>query len=208
MMENQNDAAGYRWINCVTPIAKFYFPFIKTNLRIPMNESDTTAIRSLGDSANGRDFPCARTAADFCIDSADRANWLVRRIIAARAYGDRVRTWAAKEERRAKRDEQRLLYLFGRQLEAWVSEELASSGGKRKSIQLPAGVVGFRRFGPKLVIDDHAAVVDWARQHLPEAIITKEHLSKSVINTHFAQTGEIPDTGARVEPEHDQFCIR
>ena len=79
----------------------------------------------------------------FCIDSAERANWLVRRVIEARAYGDRVRTWAAKEQKRAERDEAQLMYMFGRQLQDWVVQDLATHRGRRKSVSLPAGTVGF-----------------------------------------------------------------
>jgi hypothetical protein len=208
MIPNRNDNAGYVGRNRVAAIADIYFPLLALKWRMPMNKIDAPAIRDSANSMTDEEFQTDRLGQGFCIDNADRANWLVRRIIEARAYADRVRTWSAREERRAKRDEQRLLYLFGRQLETWVSQELANSGGKRKSINLPAGSVGFRRIRPKLVIEDRTAVTDWAREHLPKAIVTKEHLSKQVINTQFAQTGEIPDIGAKIEPEHDRFCIR
>jgi len=144
----------------------------------------------------------------FCIDSAERANWLVRRVIEARAYGDRVRTWAAKEQRRAEREEAQLMYLFGRQLQDWVVQDLATQRGRRKSVSLPAGTVGFRRVGLKLRIQDRAAVLDWARATLPQAVVTREFLSKTAINDHFSQTGEIPSQGVVIDPEHEAFFIR
>jgi hypothetical protein len=182
MIPNRNDNAGYVGRNRAAFIADIYFPLLALKRRMPMNQIDAAATRDSANSMTDEEFQTDRLGQGFSIDNADRANWLVRRIIEARAYADRVRTWSAREERRAKRDEQRLMYLFGRQLEIWTSQELVANGDKRKSIRLPAGTVGFNRIGPKLVIEDRSAVTDWAREHLPEAIITKEHLSKSVIN--------------------------
>ena len=144
----------------------------------------------------------------FCIDNPERANWLVRRVLEARAYGDRVRTWAEQEQNRADRDEARMMYLFGRQLQDWATQELAGQHGQRKSINLPAGIIGFRQTVMQLRIDNQPAVMEWARERLPEAIIIKESLSKAAINEHFAATGEIPDAGITVEPAQEKFYIR
>jgi phage host-nuclease inhibitor protein Gam len=144
----------------------------------------------------------------FCVKDADSANWVVRRIVEARAYRDRVRAWAEREVRRSERDEQRLLYLFGRQLQDWTSRELAAGRKGRRSVNLPGGTVGFRQAGPSVTIDDAAAVLEWARRHLPAAIVVREHLSRSAIVRHVRQTGELPDQGVRVEPGQDAFYIR
>jgi phage host-nuclease inhibitor protein Gam len=144
----------------------------------------------------------------FCIDSPERANWLVRRVLETRAYAVRVRTWAEHEQNRAERDEARMMYLFGRQLQDWATRELASRPGRRKSINLPSGIIGFRQTAMQIRIDNQDAVMAWAREMLPEAIIVKESLSKAAINEHFAATGEIPDAGITVEPSREKFYIR
>src|SRR4051812_10376686 len=81
---------------------------------------------------------------EFRIDCEDHANWLIRKISDARQYAARVKEWAEQELRRAQREEQTLLFLFGRQIESWTECEIAKLKGRRKSLALPAGIVGFR----------------------------------------------------------------
>lgn len=144
----------------------------------------------------------------FSIEDEKSANWLVKRIIAAREYAERVKKWADQEQRRADREETTLLFLFGRQIEAWAKGEIEKLNGRRKSICLPGGTVGFRHENPKLVIDDEDTVLQWARHNLSDAIHTVEKLSRSVIKTHFESTGEFPAEGAHVEPAAEKFHIR
>ena len=144
----------------------------------------------------------------FCIDSEDRANWLVRKIVAARDYSERVKAWCEQEQRRAAREEQTLLFLFGRQIERWARSEVAKLRGMRKSLRLPAGSVGFRSVGPRLVVDDERAVLQWAKVHLPDAVVVTEKLSKSVINEHAEKLGVIPDEGIHMEPASEKFFIK
>ena len=100
------------------------------------------------------------------------------------------------------------MFLFGRQLEAWTQQELVRFKGRRKSICLPGGMVGFRKVRGRTVIDDLAAVLRWAKANCPEAVVTKEYISRSVLNAHATTTGEIPDAGVRVEPERQAFFVR
>src|SRR4051794_29700288 len=60
----------------------------------------------------------------FRIDDEQSANWLVRKVIAAREYGERVKAWAEQERRRAEREERTLMFLFGRQIEVWAKCEI------------------------------------------------------------------------------------
>jgi hypothetical protein len=147
-------------------------------------------------------------AQEFCIDSADRANWLVRRIVAARAYRERVRVWAEAEERRAILEERELLHRFGPQLQRWIISEIAKSNGRRKSVSLPAGTAGFRQIGTRLLIDDATAALDWARINCPQAVVTRQILSKSTLKEHMFATGEVPDVGISLEPSRESFFVR
>ncbi len=144
----------------------------------------------------------------FCIDSAERANWFVRKVFEARKYAERVKMWAEQEQRRAAREEQTLMFLFGRQLEAWTSSELERLANKRKSVALPSGTVGFRTVRPKLIVDDEQAVLVWPRRSCRAAVVVVERVSKSVLDEHVATTGELPDAGAHVEAEAERFYIR
>lgn len=144
----------------------------------------------------------------FAVTDEKTANWLIRKVVAAREYAEHVKQWAEQETRRAEREEHTLFFLFGRQIEHWVRSEIEKLKGKRKSLALPAGQTGFRTVAAKLVIDDENVVLSWAKEHLPTAVVTVERLSKTVINDYTAQTGVIPDGGVHVEPAAEKFFIR
>lgn len=105
----------------------------------------------------------------YAVSDASSANWLVRRIVGARGYASRVRAWAATEIRRAEREEQFFLHQYGTQLEQWTRAEIEATGGRRRSIGLPGGTVGFRRERPHLLICDETELLAWCRAHLIDA---------------------------------------
>lgn len=150
----------------------------------------------------------AESSSEFRICDEKSANWLVRKVVEARAYRKRVRRWAEREIRQAAEDEKRLLFRYGTQLQAWASDEIRKLRGRRKSVGLPGGRVGYRTAGPKLVIEDVVAVVRWAKTACPEAIILEQRLDKATLNAHLLNSGEIPDHGAHLEPEREQFFIK
>jgi hypothetical protein len=108
---------------------------------------------------------------EFAIDCEAHANWLVRKIVSARAYAERVKEWCEQELRRAAREEQTLMFLFSRQAEAWARGEIEKLNGRRKSLSLPAGVLGFRTVNPSLQVDDEQVVLIWAKANCPEAVV-------------------------------------
>lgn len=145
----------------------------------------------------------------FVVHDERTANWLVRRLKQARAYGAHVAEWAEVEKRRAAAEEQHLLFLYGAQLRTWVTAELERLGNrKRKSLALPAGLVGYRHQGPHLAIDDETALLAWCRANLPGAVKVTESLIKSALTEHFEATGEVPEQGAHMEQESERFFIR
>ena len=143
----------------------------------------------------------------FSVEDEKSANWLVKKIVAAREYADRVKEWAAQEVRRAEREESTLSFLYLRQLEGWARGEVEKLGGRRKSLALPAGTVGFRFVGPALRVDDEMVVLGWAKHHCPPAIKVVESLSRAALKQHFESTGDLPD-GAHVEPASEKFFVR
>jgi len=142
----------------------------------------------------------------FCVEDEKSANWVVLKITQCRAYRDRVDAWAAREKARAQRDEDFFLRFFGRQLEGWTSEQVQKLNGRRKSICVPAGTLGFRRQQDKIVIDNEKSLIVWAKKHVPAAIEIVEKLHKTPINEYFAQTGEIPPD-CHLEQGYDKFYI-
>src|SRR4051794_98699 len=109
------------------------------NTREATHERDDLLLAAI--SMNGEvvedevDAEIARVVpAAFSVDSIDAASWLVRKVLEARAYSVRVKSWAEHEQRRAAREEQRLMYLFGAQLCQFVEQEIAKFNGRRRSL--------------------------------------------------------------------------
>jgi len=142
------------------------------------------------------------------VRDAESANWVVRKIVEARAYAERCELWAEHEKMRARREEDFLMLRFGRELRDYARASIAEHGDRRKSVALPAGTIGFRRAGAKLVIEDEEAVLRWARKTQPNLVVIQESISKSGLTQYFEETGEIPPGGVRVEPEKDKFYIK
>ena len=143
----------------------------------------------------------------FTVHDEQTANWVVRRVVEARGYAQRVKEWAEAEQRRARREEDFFLGRFGVDINRWLNAELSKRGGKAKSINLPAGRVGLRHRGAKIEVIDPDAVMDWARANCPEAIKQSESLLKTPLNEHFESTGELP-AGTTLESERTDLYIR
>jgi hypothetical protein len=169
---------------------------------------------------------------DFHIHDEHTANWLVRQVVEARAYADRVRQWAKDEVRRAERSEEKLMYLFGDQLRKWCTDELTARGGRLRSLHLPAGQLGFRRQPERLVVRDEAELARWCRQQCEDALvvvvegqgagakalmelvarettslIVKQRLQMAEVMATMRETGELPP-GTQTNPENNAFFIR
>jgi hypothetical protein len=144
----------------------------------------------------------------FSVHDEQSANWLVRRIMAARAYGQKVKEWAEQERHRAEREEKTLTFLFGRQIERWAEQEITRTSGKRKSLVLPAGSIGFRTAPGKLVVDDEMLVLSWAKRNCPNAVVVVEKLSKVTLDHYVHETGHAPDEGVHIEAASEKFYIR
>ena len=144
----------------------------------------------------------------FEVRDEESANWLVRRVMESRRYATQVKEWAEREVRRAAREEQTLLYLFGRQIETWTKVEVTKLNGRRKSLNLPAGCVGFRALPSKIVIDNDAEAIKWAKEHCPQAVVVVEKLAKIILDQYVHETGHAPEDGVHVELASERFFIR
>ena len=144
----------------------------------------------------------------FAVHDDGSANWVIKKINECRAYVEKCAAWAEQERRRAQREEEFFWVRYGAQLRDFVQARIVEQGGRRKSVSLPAGVAGFRKEGAKVVVDDEAAVIAWAKVHQPSLVTVVEKLSKSSLNEHVETTGELPDAGAHVEPEHERFFVK
>lgn len=141
----------------------------------------------------------------FSVEDASSANWLVRKIVEARAYAKHVKAWADAEVRRAEREEQFFVQRFGHQLEAWARQRI--SGSRRKSLKLPAGTIGFRTEPPRLDVTDEPRLIGWCRRSLPKALRVETHVLRALVKEHVEQTGECPD-GAEIGGGQQRFYVK
>ncbi|MBA3775434.1 MAG: host-nuclease inhibitor Gam family protein [Betaproteobacteria bacterium] len=142
----------------------------------------------------------------FSVHNAATANWVVRKIVEARAYGQRVKAWAELEQRRAQREEAFLLRRFGVELETWARQQIAQQHDGRRSVSLPAGGIGFRIEPTRLCVVDDKRLLDWCKTHLPSAIRVIQSVPKTPLMEHIKLTGECPD-GAEIQAGGERFHI-
>ncbi|MDB5325001.1 MAG: Bacteriophage Mu Gam like protein [Phycisphaerales bacterium] len=168
----------------------------------------------------------------FRIQDERSANWLVRRICEARAYAEKVETWAAAEIHQARQKEARLMQRFGAELEAWATASIQESGGRVKSIRLPAGQIGYRTVPLSIEVQDGLALTEWCERYLPKAvrvtvraeghsavslIALSSSLGESIsfqhqpviaeVSRYTQETGELPP-GTVIRPASEKFYIR
>lgn len=143
----------------------------------------------------------------FHVRDEQSASWVVRKINEERAYRRRVADWCEAETRRSERREAFLLHRFGAELADWTRRQLAKQFGKRRSVPLPAGIVGFRIEPTRIVVADEPKLISWCRKHLPTAVKVVTSVLKSEINSHIKTTGECPD-GAEIAGGGEKFFIK
>lgn len=93
----------------------------------------------------------------FCIDSEDRANWLLRKLANLDAEKERIQTQAETLLRQLESDRASLLHLYEAQLQAYVRARLEATGGRRKSLVLLQGTCAFRSVPPGLKLANQDA---------------------------------------------------
>src|SRR5688500_17737324 len=106
----------------------------------------------------------------FSVRDEQTANWVIRKIIEARQYDRHVQDGAVRDTRRDHADEKFFLHRYGQQVEDWARRQLEHESGRRKSLNLPAGTVGFRNEPQRLDVADDDALLRWCRANLPSAI--------------------------------------
>jgi hypothetical protein len=143
----------------------------------------------------------------FHVRDEQTAAWVVRKVVEERAHRQRVADWYEAETRRSERREQFLLHRFGAQLSDWTRHQLHQQYGKRRSIHLPSGVVGFRTEPARIVVTDERKLLDWCRGHLQSAVKVVESILKGEISAHLKETGECPE-GAELAGGGEKFYIK
>ena len=163
------------------------------------------------------------TPESFTPDTPEKADWLLGRLADLRGRAARVRDNGEKMARELEHQAAFLEMRYGAALQDFARREL--DGGRRKSLRLYNGVIGFRVNPARVVIAgdtdaDAAAALDWARANLPDAVSVRETLDRravlglvgerlqasaeGVIDT---ATGEVLPF-ATVQPAEEKFYIK
>ena len=150
------------------------------------------------------------TSQSFVIQDESGASWAVGKMLTLKANVKRVKEQAAAMVKDYENDLRRLEFVVLQSLGTWSQQAIADKGGKKKSIKLLEGTVGFRAKKEVLKVEDDGVLLEWCKKHLPDAIEIVpaiEKLKKKEINEYFDMTGEIPD-GTFVEDASETFYYK
>ena len=110
-------------------------------------------------------------AAPFCINSDDRADWLLTKLAALDAEALLLRAQADAAVKRVNSDRESLLHRFGGELEAFAANRIAQDRRGRKSIILPHGTLAFRCVPAGVRITEPGEAIRYANMNgLPDMV--------------------------------------
>ena len=151
------------------------------------------------EEANGE----AETPDAFLPDTAEKVDWVLGKIAAARGEANLIRSNMELMAREHDRAADALEWKFGPALQTWLRAEL--EGGKKKSKRLPHGVLGYRTKPAGVSVTDDAAALAWAQENATQAVTIR--LDKKALAEALLETGESVDFAAFM-PEEQTFYIK
>lgn len=137
----------------------------------------------------------------FTPDTPEKADWVLKQIARHRTDAARVRENMELMARESEREAERLEWQFGAALQAFARRE--TQNGRKKSVRLPNGVLGFRTKPAGLAVSDDAAALAWTRENLPDALrVDKRALADALLTT-----GEVVPFAA-FTPAEEVFYVK
>ena len=173
-----------------------------------MAETTEEVPEELQEALDELDQKCWREQAEqgqlseaFTVRDPGSADWVVGKLAALADEADRVREQFSARMAQIKTDKTALLWRFGQPLEVWTANAIAS--GKRKSVILPHGTVGFRTVPEGLDVVDEPAALEAAKRLVPEAVMQlEEYVVTKPLLAYLKRTGEcVPGTKRRPASE-------
>ncbi len=146
----------------------------------------------------------------FVPDTADKVDWVLSKVADARAAAARIRENAEMMAREKEREADALLWQFGPSLQDFLRRE--TEGGKKKSVRLFHGVLGYRTKAASFEIDTDRAL-PWALEAAPGVLrIDKKALSDALALSDTGQvvclgTGEVVTFASHV-PAEEVFYVK
>jgi len=142
----------------------------------------------------------ATEASPFVPDTADKVDWVLSKVADHRARAARIRENADKMAREADAEAESLLFLFGPALQDFARRELT---GKKKSIRLYHGVLGYRTKPAAVIITNEPEARAWAEANCPTAL----RVDSRILAARLLETGEVID-GAQLVPAEEVFYVK
>ena len=167
-----------------------------------IENTDTMELTAEEVAALIADAPAESPAAFVPTDAAG-VDWVLGKIAGRRAAAARIRENAEKMARAEEREAEALEWKFGGDLQRFLATE--TDGGKRKSVRLYHGVLGYRTKPAGVCVTDPGAALSWARENLPAAVT--EALDKKALTAALLGTGEVLSFAA-LQPAEEVFYIK
>ena len=166
----------------------------------PASEAETLTADEM--DALIEDAPDVNPGAFVPTDAAG-VEWVLGKIADARARAARIRENADRMARAEERQAEALEWRYGGALQHFLRGQI--EGGKRKSIRLFNGALGYRTKPAGVCVTDPAAALAWAQENLPAAVTL--HLDKKALSDRLTATGEALPFAA-LQPSEEVFYIR
>ncbi len=135
-------------------------------------------------------------------DTTEKVDWVLGRINDHHARAARIRENAELMARQEERQAADMEWHYGPALQTFLREQLAN--GKRKSLRLFQGVLGYRTKPAGVTVGDEGAAIAWAKDNAPLAVV--ERLDKKTLAKVLLSTGEAVDF-ATFQPAEEVFFI-
>ncbi|MBV9851039.1 MAG: host-nuclease inhibitor Gam family protein [Armatimonadetes bacterium] len=162
------------------------------------------------DPKDGAECPCGDSEAQsgaspevFVPDTRPKADWVLGKIADARARAARIREHAERMAAECEREAEHWQWKYGPALQDFARRELAN--GRKKSLTLYNGVIGFRTRPAGVAVTDDAAALSWARENAPAAVV--ERLDRRALGEALTQSGEVVPF-AQFTPSEEVFYIK
>lgn len=139
----------------------------------------------------------------FVPTDARGVEWVLGKIADRRARAARIRENAERMARAEEREAEALEWHYGGALQHFLQGQI--EGGKRKSVRLFHGVLGYRTKPAGVQVTDPAALLAWAKANFPAAVT--EALDRKALAARLLDTGQAAD-GARLMPSEEIFYIK
>ena len=147
----------------------------------------------------------------FKIESKDQAAWALRKMSkikaeieennkVAQAEIERITAWRDEENEKLERS---ISFFESLLHEFFLSQR--ESDPKLKTMKLPHGTLKMRAQQPQYEYDEEI-LLSWAKENLPEAVVIKESVAKTLVKKHIQETGEMVP-GVTITERPEKFSV-